>query len=441
MMGCNGRLIRKPTFARQRHKMALTEAQLEHWRELKASAKTDAAWLQRMRERDQLRREVQPQLLAHLQQYLQGTIDNEAFRVTFDRRTRTDWVGFGLKGLSGAMFLNMLVKHIPDQTMLAEQLRSAIAVPTNIEQGRQKLQAFVQYLQDVVRSGQAAKREVQPGRVPFFISAWWHLQDVDMWPAYYESGRRVLEREGLFQPVRDVDSDYFHFREAFLQLGEALQMDAWQFEHLLVWLDQKGHGATVVAPEESEDAGDEPAVDEPAAGTHTHVQWLLATIGERLGCRIWIAANDRSKQWERQRLGDMSLAELPPLGMIDPASRRIIERIDVLWLKGANQIVAAFEIEHTTSIYSGLLRMSDLVVLSPNLNFPLYIVAPEARLEQVRRELSRPTFQTLELHRRCGFFSDEALIAESDSILRWANDPSAIDRLAARVGDAGEGDD
>jgi hypothetical protein len=44
----------------------------------------------------------------------------------------------------------------------------------------------------------------------------------------------------------------------------------------------------------------------------------------------------------------------------DDVTRRTVEMIDVLWLKGS-AIVAAFEIESTTSIYSGLLRMSDLI--------------------------------------------------------------------------------
>jgi hypothetical protein len=46
----------------------------------------------------------------------------------------------------------------------------------------------------------------------------------------------------------------------------------------------------------------------------------------------------------------------------------------VVWLKG-NAIVAAFEIESKTSIYSGLLRMSDLIAMQPNLDIPLYLGA------------------------------------------------------------------
>jgi len=57
----------------------------------------------------------------------------------------------------------------------------------------------------------------------------------------------------------------------------------------------------------------------------------------------------------------------------------------VLWLDG-DAIVAAFEIESTTSIYSGLLRMADLLSMQPNLNIPLYLVAPDERRQKVFTE-------------------------------------------------------
>ncbi len=90
----------------------------------------------------------------------------------------------------------------------------------------------------------------------------------------------------------------------------------------------------------------------------------------------------------------------------DDATNRTIELIDVLWLKG-NAIVAAFEVESTTSIYSGLLRMSDLVAMQPNLNIPLYLVAPDDRREKVIIEVNRPTFSRLNppLSETCRFIS------------------------------------
>jgi hypothetical protein len=171
-----------------------------------------------------------------------------------------------------------------------------------------------------------------------------------------------------------------------------------------------------------------PFTEQPALD-HTHVQWLLAKVGKQLGCRVWIAANDWHREWGGEPLGSLSVRALPRLGLsVD--SQRLVSLIDVVWLTGVNQVAAAFEVEHTTSVYSGLLRMADLAALSPNLNFPLYVVAPASRLAKVRRELMRPTFRTLGLDRRCRFFSSESLIKALPNLARWATGPDAIEKLA-----------
>jgi hypothetical protein len=90
----------------------------------------------------------------------------------------------------------------------------------------------------------------------------------------------------------------------------------------------------------------------------------------------------------------------------DEATNRTIELIDVLWLKG-NAIIAAFEIESTTSVYAGLLRMPDLLSMQPNLSIPLYLVAPDDRRDKVLTEVNRPTFSRLSppLAKMCRFIS------------------------------------
>jgi type II restriction enzyme len=169
------------------------------------------------------------------------------------------------------------------------------------------------------------------------------------------------------------------------------------------------------------------------------VQWLLATLGRQLGCRVWVAANDHAREWQGAALGALSIDRLPPLAL-DPEAERLVALIDVVWLKGTNQVAAAFEVERTTAVHSGLLRMADLAALSPNLSFPLYVVTPRARLDRVRRELSRPTFQLMELHRRCGFFAEEELIDGAAGIMKWGAGPSAIGRLAQWVADVERAD-
>jgi hypothetical protein len=108
---------------------------------------------------------------------------------------------------------------------------------------------------------------------------------------------------------------------------------------------------------------------------HTEIQHALLMLGRDMGFDLWVARNDRSKIYNGTVLGSLPgmVEELPT--QFNEATNRTIELIDVLWLKG-NSIVAAFEVESTTSVYSGLLRMSDLLALQPNLSINLFLVAP-----------------------------------------------------------------
>src|SRR5205823_3835590 len=154
---------------------------------------------------------------------------------------------------------------------------------------------------------------------------------------------------------------------------------------------------------------------------HTHIQWLLAKIGHQVGCDVWIAANDQSKSWNGERLADLSLKTLPPL--VDSASRRIINLIDVLWLRG-DDVVAAYEIEHTTSISSGLLRLYDLDALYPTSITHLCVVIPNPSLQRIQAVLARPAFQRLNMQERCLIIQEETLLQQAEHILSWASNPS-----------------
>ncbi len=143
---------------------------------------------------------------------------------------------------------------------------------------------------------------------------------------------------------------------------------------------------------------------------HTEIQHALLTLGRDMGFDVWVARNDRSKNWEGRTLGSLDgVVNVLPT-QFNEATNRTIELIDVLWLRG-NSIIAAFEVESTTSVYSGLLRMSDLLALQPNLAIDLFLVAPEDRKEKVESELLRPTFKLREkpLATTCGFLSFELL--------------------------------
>lgn len=178
---------------------------------------------------------------------------------------------------------------------------------------------------------------------------------------------------------------------------------------------------SVPEPEEAESGTTppEPAkLESPLATTrHTEIQYHLLQLGAGMGLDVWVARNDRSRNWRNTALGNMpKMVEVLPT-QFNEATQRTIELIDVLWLKG-NSIVAAFEVECTTSVYSGLLRMSDLLALQPNLDIKLYLVAPDERRDKVEQEICRPTFGLREkpLAKICGFLSFSRLVEKVDGI-------------------------
>lgn len=177
--------------------------------------------------------------------------------------------------------------------------------------------------------------------------------------------------------------------------------------------------------EEARPAGSPTATSalEDEATAHTEIQSLLVHLGSEMGFSVWIARNDRSRIEDRLPVGRRTrLVQSLPL-QFDEATNRTIELIDVLWLNG-NHIVAAFEVESTTSIYSGLLRMSDLVAMQPNLKIQLYLVAPDERRNKVFKEVNRPTFSRLSppMSRVCRYIAFSALravMSEKADMLRY----------------------
>jgi hypothetical protein len=417
-----------------------TDNQLSHWRQLKAQFESDPEWKSHYAEVRAKRQVVRPQIGELLTTFLSGAITLETFRATWDSKTRGVWKSFGLAGLSSAMFLNQLVKHLPDPGQTTEELKRVIQIPEDEQTGRSRLQVFEAFLERKIMDRTVTRRMIQTARTPFFISAFWHMQNPEPWPMFYISARNVFEKHGLYVPKYSVVEDYFAFRDVYLSLMSALKANSWDVEQVCLFEDAKDKPVEkVVEPDTSDDEevkedeqetkGD--GTVEPSA--HAHAQWLLASLGKTFGLKVWIAPNDRQKEWNSQRLGDMSIPILPPLGVGFEDAEKIVRRIDVLWLRGSNQIVAAFEIEHSTSIYSGLLRMADLTAMCANILFPIYIVAPESRIHEVEKQLSRPSLQRLGLHEVCGVFSIEALIEKADDIKMWAKDPDAMKKLATKV--------
>jgi hypothetical protein len=187
---------------------------------------------------------------------------------------------------------------------------------------------------------------------------------------------------------------------------------------------------SVPTVEEEEEGEERPAAPGPS---HTEIQWRLLDLGAQIGLKVWAPRNDRNKAWESRRVGDVPnlLQALPT--QFDKGTTTTIENIDVLWLSGQT-IVAAFEVEHTTSIYSGLLRMSDLITMQPNLDIKFYLAAPDERYDKFCKEVARATFayRKKPLHTLCRFLPYSKLcgrLEEAKNVIRYLR-PEFLDEIA-----------
>ena len=82
-----------------------------------------------------------------------------------------------------------------------------------------------------------------------------------------------------------------------------------------------------------------------------------------------------------------------PTALAEAGSADAIRLIYVLWIEEGGAVAAAFEVEHSTSIYSGIVRILDLALGIDGAaarNFVL--VAPDDREGEVRSQFARLAF-------------------------------------------------
>jgi 16S rRNA G966 N2-methylase RsmD len=122
---------------------------------------------------------------------------------------------------------------------------------------------------------------------------------------------------------------------------------------------------------------------------HNEILAVLAESAQAMGFRVWIGKKEQADYAEGivgakkslRSYVDVDIAKIR--NIVDIAA---VEMMDVLWIKG-NSVAAAFEVESTTTMTSGLVRGSNL-----DRNVPKYLVIPEEREEQLKRKMKSPMF-------------------------------------------------
>jgi type II restriction enzyme len=164
---------------------------------------------------------------------------------------------------------------------------------------------------------------------------------------------------------------------------------------------------------------------------HTEMQFRLLTVGKALGYDVISASNDRSKSHNGKNFSFISLPNFPKME-INKDTYNTIGLIDIVWFeKGTNKPICAFEVEKSTSIYSGILRLTDLAYSFTESEQHLYIVLPNNREKEVVMQLSRPSIKSSQTKIQYILFSD--LREHCDALCKFGESHNILKKIAKTV--------
>ena len=163
---------------------------------------------------------------------------------------------------------------------------------------------------------------------------------------------------------------------------------------------------------------------------HTQIQYLLIKLGRALKYNVHVARNDRHRTCDDQLFSMHTISELPGYNW-PPEVKDTVSLIDVLWLdQDTKEIVSAFEIEKSTSIYSGILRLEDLARTIPECKCNFYLLAPNDRKKEVLAQFSRPSIQHGLENISLFFIPFNDLRDHCDSICKLGEDHNILKKIA-----------
>jgi hypothetical protein len=131
-------------------------------------------------------------------------------------------------------------------------------------------------------------------------------------------------------------------------------------------------------------------VDSKKSLTHADLQAKLILIGSYLGYRTYTP--DRSKQSVYGVLGELCSENKFPEDAIPSMHIDSAKFIDVIWFDDEGFPTHGFEVEHTTDITKGLLRLYQV----HKLRIKMFIIAKESNRSKFLREVNKNPFHKLQ---------------------------------------------
>jgi len=185
--------------------------------------------------------------------YLEAEIALSEFKSKVDGINKRNSGLWGFKGIKGQMFFNMVVNVADDLEECDQELKAALAVPSNDQIAASRLKTFGSYVRRLgeqwVEAGHTRHEMPKMGSIPFFVSYFWQIQGRETWPVYYTNSVQMMTDLNLWQPSGDLAEDYLTFKHLHEELADLFtresgqRFDLYRVEHIFWHRDGNPYAA------------------------------------------------------------------------------------------------------------------------------------------------------------------------------------------------------
>lgn len=217
------------------------------------------------------RKKEREERLPHIQTLISDFLENDISLLELRNETdveskrHTQW-GFG--GMS-QMFFNMLCNAATRQERVGEvstELRAVLPAPDTKSEAEDAIRRLEMIVQDLKSDAENKQKAPQAGFIPAYLSYFWHIQEPNGIPIYYQSSRSAYKKLGIWSPVDSLGTSYRTFWEVTEEIRELIEEERdekphlWAVEFAVLSYDNRPHDSV----EETEGEPDEGAGDGPA---------------------------------------------------------------------------------------------------------------------------------------------------------------------------------
>ncbi|MBF0228950.1 MAG: hypothetical protein HQK63_05070 [Desulfamplus sp.] len=122
--------------------------------------------------------------------------------------------------------------------------------------------------------------------------------------------------------------------------------------------------------------------------SHSDIQAKLLLIGSYLNYRTYTPDQSKFSAIFNKQLGELCSEKRIPVESIPSLSIETVKFVDVIWFDEEGYPTHAFEVEHTTDITKGLLRLYQIY----KLRIKMFVIADESNRQKFNREIVKTPF-------------------------------------------------